>query len=636
MSHELLLIGGTNQPLEQERRAALVRHAAAAVPGAVSHQFTHTAHVAIALVETSPVGGDYAELRDVREEVRFHLATTELGLEVARSVLTDGATVGSQAGHIRVAIARDGSVDLSTDGLAFLPCFWAEHRGRIQLSTHLASMVSLGIPEEADTAAVLQYLVMFHPLQERTLLHHVRLLPPGGHLRWRPAAAALLVARPLFMPSDLAMTDEQAVATYRQLWPTVIRDIFDRNEGSRTVLGLSGGLDSRAIATASAELGVPPLCYTYGDGSREAMTAAQVTRRLGLPHLTIPITDDRLLPRGDAIAARLDGAHGPVEMYESWFDDLLRSFADVAVSGLAGGPLWGDEKTVGLTDPGVILDHMVGRCASEMAAVVPFLRTIDAEDAGASLRSAISDSMSQWDFSARGDTAVYWRLANRQQRWEYMLVSAQRRAGLRVEAPFLDSRFLHFAARLSPRQRLNGSLYLRVHREVFGRTADIARSDDGNSPLQLSHVYWSGQTSYASQLAALTRRHPIAGARRASRRSLHVGADTLRRRSGWSGPSDRLVSRRAAFPGDVWLRTRPTYADRLADLVERAAGAHPLLSDEHVDRAVAAIRAGKPTASAGTLGKVATVGIWLADYSARARAVRESGISDSRPAHREL
>lgn len=629
MAHELLFSSGRNHALERERRTLLIRHAAAAVPGAVSYVVTETPYASIALVETSPIGGDYAELQPAGGEVRLHIATTELGLAVARGKVADGATTGAEAGHVRVAVANDGSVDLSTDGVAFLPCFWAEHQGRVHASTHLASMVSLGVPADADTAAVLQYLVMFHPLQERTLLRYAHLLPPGGHLRWTPGDRAKVTAQPLFVPSDLAMTDDEALESYADVWPTVIGGAFERNARSRTVIGLSGGLDSRAIATASAALNVRPLTYTYGDDkTREAVVATQVARRLRLAHLMIPVTDDRLLAGAKTILARLDGAHGPAEMYESWFADVLRSFADVVVNGLAGGPLWGDDKAVGLTNPVEVLDRIAGRYAGEAAAVVPFLAVHDAGDVAAMLRSGIADSMSAWDFAERADTAVYWKLANRQLRWGNMLVSAMRREGLRLEAPFLDSRFLRFAARLRPQQRLNGSLYLRVHRDVFRRTANIARSDDGNSPRDLSHVYWSGDASYVTQLAGLIRRHPVSGARRAFRRSLHDGAEILRRRSGVTGPADRLASQTSVFPAEAWLRSRPTYAVRLADLVVSAADAHSLLCADHIERAAADIRTGHPTASAITLAKVAAVGFWLTDYSARADAVHHLGRPD--------
>lgn len=626
MAHELLLVGGRAEVGERTRRAALVRHAAAAVPGALSHLFTETANAAIALVETSPTGGDFAELQDGTGRVRVHLATTELGLTVARGEGADGAASAAEAGHIRVVLTRDGSVDVSTDGMALLPCFWGEDGGQLYVSTHLASLVSLGLPADEDTAAILQYLVLLHPLQQRTLLRHGRLLPPGGRLRWAPTRTAHLTERPLFVPSDLAMTDDEAVATHREVWSAVVRDAFERNTGSRTVLGLSGGLDSRSIATGGAALGFRPLAYTYGhERNHETAIGTQVARRLGLAHLTIPVTDDRLLADAEAIAARLDGAHGPAEMYEVWFADVLRSFADVVVNGMAGGPLWGDDKAVGLTDPAVVLSRTVERYAGEATAVASFLRGHNAEDVVTTLKAGIAQSMSAWDFSARADTVVYWRLANRQLRWGNMLITALRREGLRTEAPFLDSRFLRFAARLTPQQRLNGRLHLRVHREVFARTADIGRGDDGNSPRDLSHVYWSGETSYVKQLAELTRRHPIAAARRASRRARHVGADALRRRSGLTGPADWLSERGSVFPADLWLRTRRTYAERLADLVSRAAGAHPILDESRLWRAAEEIRAGRPSASALTLAKVATAGGWLSDYSARADAVRQLG-----------
>lgn len=629
MSHELLLLAGRDRPLERVRRAALVRHAALAVPGAVSHLFAETPHGAVALVESAPSGGDHAEMEEHAGNLRCHVATTPLGLVVARRRVEDGRSAGAEAGHVRLDIADDGSVELSTDGVAFLPCFWAEHRDQLYVSTHLASLVSLGVPADEDPAAVLQYLVMFHPLQHRTLLRHAALVPPGGHLRWNASDGATLSAHPLFVPSDLAMTDDEAVATFRHVWPAVASDLFERNAASRTALALSGGLDSRAIAVGSAALKLRPLAYTYGDDfRRETMAARRVAMRLELPHLTIPVVDDRLLHGVDGIAARLDGAHGPAEMYESWFADLLRSIADVVINGLAGGPLWGDDKAVGLVGRDAVLHHMVARYSRDAAAVVPFLATAGVDAVLECVRTGILDSMSAWDFSSRADTAVYWKVANRQMRWGNMLVNALRRAGLQIEAPFLDGRFLRFAARLTPRQRANGSLYLRVHREVFERTADIGRSDDGNSPRSLSHVYWSADASYARQLVALTRNHPVAAGRRALRRSIQVGADALAQ-GGLTRPADRVANRASVFPAETWLRTGGTYADRLADLVGRAVGAHPMLDDDFIDRSAVGIRTGHAPASAVTLGRVGTLALWLTDYSARAEAVR--GVDVSHP-----
>lgn len=628
MSHELLLICGADRDRDRHRRAALVGHAAAAMPGSQAHRVIETAHATVALVESAPAGGDFAELREGPEAARVHIATSSAGLAVAEKGPADGADAGSEGGHVRVAVTPDGAVDLSTDGMAFLPCFWAEHDGVLHASTHLASLVSLGVPADPDTEGLLQYLVMFHPLQQRTILLRARLLPPGGHLRWTPQSGPSLTERPLFVPSSEAMTDGQALAAFAELWPRLVGEVFERNAGSRTVLALSGGLDSRAIATAGADLGIGHLSYTYGgQRNRETAVASQIARRLELTHLTIPITDERRLVRAEAIAERLDGAHGPGEMYESWFADVLRSFADVVVNGLAGGPLWGDDAALGLSDPAAALSRTIDRYGGEPAAVARFLRGHDAGDVAEVLRSGLAESMSSWDFGGRSDTAVYWRIANRQLRWGNMLVSGLRREGLRLEAPFLDGRFLRFAAALSAGQRLNGRLYLRVHREILTRTADIPRSDDGNSPARLNHVYWSGQASHVSQLAALARDHPVAGIRRGWRQASRMGTARLHGRGGPSGPADRLATAASVFPAEVWVRDRGGgYAQRLADLLDRARGTSALLSDEHLDRAAEGIRRGRPTASAATLGKVATVGLWSADFSVRSAALQRLAV----------
>jgi asparagine synthase (glutamine-hydrolysing) len=557
--------------------------------------------------------------------VAVRLATSALGCEVAAAGPARGVAAGAEAGHIAVRAGRDGDVEVWTDGTAFLPCFWGCVDERLLVSTHLATLVSLGLPAAVDAGGVLQYLVMLHPLGRRTLLRDAQLLPPGGRLRWSPERGARCSSRPVFTPDPSALTDDEAVAEYRAVWHEVVRDLYDRNGGSRTVLGLSGGLDSRAIAAAGASAGIRPLSYTYGERrQREVVTAQRVAAALQLPHLLVPVTDDRLLRDAAQVAARLDGAHGPAEMYESWFDDRLRSFADVIVNGLAGGPLWGDDKAVGLRDPAAVLNRTAQRYAGEAAIVAPFVGA-DAGDVAAAIRADLADSLFEWDLAARADAVIFWKLQNRQLRWGTMLVNALRRGGLRIEAPFLDSRFLAFAARLTADQRRNGRLYLRVHREVFPAVAGIGRSDDGNSPQGLDHVYWSGDASYLRQLRSLARRHPVSAARRAARRAGQVGAGTVAARGGPTAPADLLAHRASVFPADLWLRTRPVYAAGLADLLETAADTTPILSEHHVREAASAVRSGAPTAPALTLAKVATAGLWLRDYADRAQAVGRLG-----------
>ncbi|WP_413452141.1 asparagine synthase-related protein [Georgenia sp. 1P01AC] len=566
-----------------------------------------------ALVATAPAGGTLAEDRTNGRAIHLTVATSPRGLAAAAG----DREVGAEAGHVGLGLAVGGEIDLRTDGVGFLPCYWGAVTDGVAVSTHLATLVSLGVSPEPDERGVVEYLAMHHPLGTRTLLRDAHMLPAGGRLRWAPDREVSVSAAPLFVPTRDVLADDAVIGAFAELWPRVVADAFDG--AGTTALGLSGGLDSRAIAEAAVQLGIRPSTYTYGTPpTHEPVVAARVAAALGLDHVAIPVTSGTVLTGGIQALDRMDGAHSASEMYELWFVDTLRSLTGTVVNGLAGGPLWGDDKAVGLTDPRAVLDRQWQRYAADARISAEFLSGGLSQRAPEVLRASLAESLADWDLGARDDMVLYWKIANRQFRWGNMLTNALRRSGMRAEAPFLDSRFLQLAARLSPQQRRNGNLYLRVHRELFPRTARIPRSDDGNAPAALDHVYWSGETSYVNQLAGLTRRHPVSGLRRAARLGTHMVGAKLRDVVGLEGLAERSERRRSVFPADVWLRTEPRYGERLSELLEL--GAHRIIDESAVAAQVDAIRSGGPTAPALLLGRVAATGIWLSDYESRAVA----------------
>lgn len=621
MSYEILVLTGPPGEQRAAVRRALVAHAASRVPGGTDHEIRESACAALALVHTEPEGGASARIRCDGEEVVAALAVTTEGLQQAFT--TDRPhELGAEAGHVLVRADRE-RVTMTDDGLGFVPAYWGNAAQGVALSTHLASLVSLGLAAEPDEQGLAEYLVQMHPWGHRTLLCGAALLPPGGELRWSVGGSPQLTARPLYTPSAAAMSDDDAVEEFAELWPQVLQQLRDRGGTSRTALGLSGGLDSRAIAAGCVGIGWHPMTYTYGSvRNTETRTAAQIAQRLQLPQVVVPVTDSDLLRGLPWVLDAMDGAHTPGEMYESWFDDQLRSFADVIVNGMIAGPMWGDDRTMGMSDSATVAKELRSRFSGAVAAATPFVRTDAVPDLAEVIRSGIDTALQGWEFDERSDMVMFWKHANKMLRWGSMLTNSLRRGGLRLEAPFLDRRFVAFSARLTPAQRLNGHLYLRVHREVFRSTADIGRSDDGNSPRALNHVYWSGERTIGTQMLGLTRHHPLAGLRRGSKRLAVLGADQLRRRTSVSAPADWLEQRRNVFPADVWMRHNRTYAHRLADLLESGLGAGSVLDDEAMIHAAAQLRAGTADFSALALARVGAAGNWLNDYRHRAQARR--------------
>ncbi|MBZ2196729.1 asparagine synthase-related protein [Occultella gossypii] len=621
MSHEALLVTGPPGQDAAPRRRALVAEAARRLPRPSSVRILEGDTYCIALADTHPAGGTFASFEErPGGGATLVVATTRVGIDHA-GIGADSSSAGSEAGHIAIELEPGGVATVRADGAAFLPGYWAEVDQSFVFSTHLASLVSLGLPADIDEQGLSEYLVTLHPLGDRTVLRNARILGAGAIVRWQLGSETRVTTDPLFTPTDDRLSDSEAIEEFGRVWRAIIGDIATRTVDERPLLGLSGGLDSRAIAVQAVEMGFRPMSYTYGSsGTYEGRIAARLAGDLELPHVVIPVTDRDVLRGAPEAFSLLDGAHSPGEMYELWFRDRLASMTGSIINGLAGGPLWGDDKGLGVRGAGEALERQWHRYAGEANTIGRFVEPSLGRDLSGLVRSGLNDSMSDWDMDARGDMVIFWKFANRQTRWGGMLINALRRIGIRTEAPFLDARFLTFAARLTTDQRRNGNLYLRAHRELFRKAAGIPRSDDGNSPNGLDHVYWSGDTSYLRQLAELTRSHPISGARRALRRVEQVGADWLSDHTPVDGPARSVEARRTVFPADLWLRTRPSYSERLLELVEGAV-ANPIFSAPALESAVLSVRSGRPNVGALTLAKIATAHAWSVDYENRAAAL---------------
>lgn len=619
MSHEIVLVAGRADEGSRAHRRRRVEDAAAAVPGAASWSVVESSHCCLALVTAEPAGGTSAGIANDGDASAIVVAVSPSALEQVQGDPGIGSAAGAELGHIVVRLGPSGTVEIGTDGVGFIPSFLSRTPDELLYSTTLASLVTLGVDPSPDERGIVEYLVMLHPLGDRTVLRDARLLPAGGRLvRHADGEVTITVAR-LFAPDNDAMDDDEAVAHFGSIWPEIIGDVTARASHARLALGLSGGIDSRAIAAELARQGATTMTFTYGRrDSYEGRVAAEVADKLQLDHLFLPVTASRRFREPESTSRLLEGAHSPAEMYEAWFTDRLATFGDIVINGLAGGPLWGNEKALGVVGERNLLAALVARYESTLGKMSTFLESGIRSHATSLLRSGIEDSLDEWPSESRADASTFWNVHNRQFRWGFMVPTLLRRQGIRTEAPFLDGRFLAFCRRLTPDQRRHGNLYLKVQREVFTSTANIPRADDLNAPAHLDHVYWSGDTPYARQLLELASRHPVSATRRATRRLRTVGGEIVRRRTPFDGFDRAFQERLTPFPAGWWLQRDEAYRRQLADYLGAAPPIWPL-DQSAVEMALTELRSGRPPGhDALSLAKVATVQAWFAEYGRRA------------------
>jgi asparagine synthase (glutamine-hydrolysing) len=265
-----------------------------------------------------------------------------------------------------------GQLLLVRDRLGIKPMYWARTPTSLAFASEMRALARAGFASgEADPQAVTGFLQWGVVPGPGTMLAGVQELAPGGLLRWKQGEMELeRWWTPEVTCSNLLSGD--AVELVRTgLIDSVRRQLIaDRPVG----VFLSGGLDSRAIATlAAAEGDALALTVTFPEaGGDEGEEASGTARRIGARHELVPIAGAdvaRDMPR--LLTAMDQPTHDGVNIWVVCKAARAAGLV-VALSGVGADELFGGYPSF-RTVPGVLaarrlLDVVPGRLRS-LAAV---------------------------------------------------------------------------------------------------------------------------------------------------------------------------------------------------------------------------------------------------------------------------
>jgi hypothetical protein len=170
--------------------------------------------------------------------------------------------------------ARDGRASLhaSPSGALALyaaPGAWSTHA--------VAAALLAGAPPVLDPDALAQLFAFGYVADERSHIRGVRPVEPGTVVEF-PGGMTSPDGRWSRVPEEDAYEAAESA----------LLDSLARRVGDAAWLGLTAGADSRVIAVALRELGVPFRAFTWGaPGAAEVDGAAQVARALGVEHAAL-------------------------------------------------------------------------------------------------------------------------------------------------------------------------------------------------------------------------------------------------------------------------------------------------------------------------------------------------------------
>ena len=154
-----------------------------------------------------------------------------------------------------------GDIVILNDVFGRLPMYWyhSTAEGEFILSRELRFITNIKKPRNCDRMAIAQFLLLGHPLGERTLLQDIRHLRPASVIRIsREGAQFSMIHLNSFDLESKPHGNKICRANAKALVSLFSQACVNRaDETSRHVLGLSGGLDSRSVAAGLWTNGIP-------------------------------------------------------------------------------------------------------------------------------------------------------------------------------------------------------------------------------------------------------------------------------------------------------------------------------------------------------------------------------------------
>jgi asparagine synthase (glutamine-hydrolysing) len=347
------------------RMADVLRHRGPDDQGVAVIGAAGLAHRRLAIIDLSPAGhqpmfgaagahaiafnGEIYNFLEIRADLesKGHTFATRSDTEVILRAYEEwgDAFVGRLNGMFALALwdAPRRRLFVARDRLGKKPLYYALTPDRFVFGSEMkAVLASPDVPREVDPASVDEFLSRYFVGGDRTILRHVRKLPPAHTLSLENGRITLNRYWHLrFSPPTPPPREEEALEELESR----LRAAVSRRLISDVPLGafLSGGVDSSAIVAMMAlERGAGVKTFTIGfeeAGYSEVEDARVVARHFGTDHEEMTVRADavRILPD---LAWHFDEPFGDASMIPTYYVcQMARRHVTVALAGDGGDEL---------------------------------------------------------------------------------------------------------------------------------------------------------------------------------------------------------------------------------------------------------------------------------------------------------
>jgi len=431
--------------------------------------------------------------------------------------------------------------------LGFYPIFYYATNTVFGVASSVEALLECGAPQDLDDSAMAVFLRLGWVLGEDTVFKSIRMLPPGGEVRW--SGGLPQVSGGINFPKRQSLSREAAIAGYGELFRQSIR-----RRASKAIpfgMPLSGGRDSRHILLELNAIGCrPDLCFTNHDfppyREENIRLGKELAHRLGIPHRVFGQPGSRLLAE---ISKNRLNSYGAIE--NIWCVNLyplVARYAPVVYEGIAGDVLsagdYLNKEDVTLFEQGrlaelasKLIDHWLSWRSSEDAlsriltdgAEKRFTRELAVE--------RIARELSRHTSAANPMTSFYfWNRTRRVAALQPFAIAPA--SGVTAITPYLDHDLVDFLNSLPAEMYLDQTFHTETIRKMHPEFNDIPYAGDIETPRIESNWHYRRFLFEASAYIAVAGHGHLIDRFQNARRllALAVSHGNLRKRMTWMAP----------------------------------------------------------------------------------------------------
>lgn len=383
---------------------------------------------------------------------------------------------------------------IASDSIGNHPIYWHADSLGITFSSNLSALLrACPSARRLDLRAVADYITLGSLLADRTLVQDVSLLPPGTVLEYNTRSQSTSLRQYV----DVSSFFEDKCydrAAYLEAVEAEFEGAVNRALKSPRPVGLalSGGLDSRAILSASGNRATDLQTYTLGiQGCADQVISDKLARVAGCSHLFFCLDERYLrdfLPNMAQMVSITDGmyvSHGLTEMLalqflgESGIEVLLRGHGGELAKARLAWPLHTDDAVYSLkssVDLAVYLSHRANYITHGLA-LSDILLPDAARVAGNGSQSAFQELLADIALTP-AECCSYLYLRELTRRFTVPSIELFRTV-VEVRLPYLDRRFLKVLLAAPPAWRDGTEIHRRLISAGIPQLSKIRNSNTG-------------------------------------------------------------------------------------------------------------------------------------------------------------